>query len=145
MKYLLNNWWGRLYLVLQIACLAMTIVPAVQFVKDDRVREAFEIEKLNRFYTVPLQNGQPRLSPWQERKALLGYTATNQGRGQLTIPPEDRGRLDFDINWAKDWHSETRREKMLFYLWPNLAVPSIFAIGLFVVKGLPKRNSPKSS
>lgn len=120
MKWLLNNWCGRLYLVAQITCLIVTIVLAVNFIK-----KSYQLEK----YAI-----------WETRRNLgeFEYGA----KGQLP-PQEEMLANDEYLESKRKIFREARRDKAIQYLWPNLAVPLVFLIGLFVSKGQPgRKNAP---
>ena len=116
MKWLTNNWCGRLYLVLQVACLVVTIFLCVRFRIDDQEREKADISESWGFFGVPRADGK--------------------------FPsPDVYARGVESVNRIRKKHSENRETMTLIYLLPNLAVPLVFGIGLFIAKGLPKQDT----
>jgi len=116
MKWLFNNWCGRLYLVLQVTCLVITIFLCVRFRNDDQEREKTDISESWGFFGVPRADGK-------------------------FPPPDVYARGAESVDRIRKKHGEDREKMTLFYLSPNLAVPLFFGVGLFIAKGLPKQKS----
>jgi hypothetical protein len=112
MKWLLHNWAGRLYLVIQIACLAITITRCLSFISADRDAEWADLRD-NQSLVHNFAEGEEA-----QHRLLLSW-------GETTLKK----------------HSEQRRNAILLCVAINLAVPAIFGVGYFIVKGLPKRKS----
>jgi hypothetical protein len=120
MKWLLHNWCGRLYLVIQIACLAITVSISVKFTRGDYVREEIDIQQTIAFY----DDG-------------------SNGRNGNLPPPDVQEKIRKAVEWDKAKHNKLRQEKTIQYLWPNLVIPFLWGVGLFVAKGFPTQRSPK--
>jgi len=116
MKWLLGNWCGRLYLVVQIVCLAITTYLCVQYMKEEGERETRDTYEIWRFYGIPKRDG--------------GYP-----------PPEEADRIKRDISKMKQRLNEERRQFILRCALPNLGVPALWAIGLFVARGFPAKKT----
>ena len=121
MKWLLNNWFGRLYLITQISCLIITIISTVKFTRDSRSREEYAIWEKKKFYGVFEYGSKGQELPAKQAEAL-------------------RESLESD----KISFSKTRQEQAIHYLWPNLAVPLAFLIVLFIARGIPSLNQNKA-
>ena len=115
MKWLLGNWCGRLYLVVQIICVAITAYLYVQFVKEDTASEMSDQYAIWRHYEVPRSDGK-------------------------LLPPEEGKRLERDIIQMRQRHSEERQRLILRYALVNLGVPMLWAVGLFIAKGFPAKK-----
>lgn len=111
MKWLLHNWAGRLYLVVQIACLAITITRCLSFISADRDAEWADLrmnERLVENFPEEKQTHHDRLISW----------------GEVTLKT----------------HRKQRQDAILLCIAINIAVPALFGVGLFIAKGLPKRT-----
>lgn len=115
MKWLLGNWCGRLYLVVQVICLVITTYLCVQFVKQNRVSEMSDQYAIWNLYGIPKSDG-----------TLL------QG--------EEGEKLKRDIIRMRQQHSEERQQFILRCALSNLGVPALWAIGLFVARGFPAKK-----
>ena len=116
MKWLLGNWCGRLYLVVQIICVAITSYLCVQFLNEDTASEMSDRNAIWSFYGVPKSDG-------------------------TLLPPSEGEKLKFAIVQMRQRHSEERRQVILRYALLNFGVPAIWAIGLFIAKGFPARDT----
>ena len=119
MKWLLNNWGGRLYLVVQIACLAITITCCSSFIVENHKTELDELSGCYSGYRFV-----------QENPSLYG---------------QDKETQDVKLSRATDEiikrHSKQRQDAILYYAAANLVVPALFAVVFFIANGLPKRKS----
>jgi len=120
MKWLLNTFWGRLYLVTQVTCLGITIYFCVKFMGNDR---ASENRALNYIWTVHTL----KISELPEGK-----------REEANI--QDSSEIQQSMEAIQQEHSETRLRASFYYLVPNLAVVALWTVGYFVAKGLPARK-----
>ena len=118
MKWLLGNWCGRLYLVAQIICVAISTYLCVQFINENATSEMSEQYAIWSFYGVPKSDG----------------TILQGAEGE---------RLKRDIIQMRRQHSEERQEFILRYALYNLGVPALWLIGLFIAKGLPTRKTDR--
>ena len=116
MTWLINKWYGRLYLVLQVICLAATVSWVVKFRDNDREVEDSEISESWKLYGAPRPDGKP-------------------------LPPDVYTHGVESVDRIRKHHIEHREEITVFYLLPNLALLVIFAVGLFVAKGFPSQKS----
>ena len=116
MKWLLNNWYGRLYLVVQLICVAITTYLSVQFLREDAERETRDTYAIWRLYGVPKRNGE--------------YP-----------PPEEVEKISRDTIEMKKRHSEERRLFIARCALSNLGVPTLWAVGLFIAKGFPAKKT----
>ncbi|MGA9776785.1 MAG: hypothetical protein ACLPRE_04135 [Limisphaerales bacterium] len=121
MKWLLKNWWGRLYILVQIVCLVVTIFLAVNFITKSLHDEDDEIG------------------------AILNAEKTSRSLGEAPPPPGEQTRFSKEINRVTKERSEERLRIPICYLLSNLAIPVIWSIGLFVCKGLPSRRISQGS
>ena len=112
-KWLLNSWWGRLFILVQTACLIVTIYLAINFITNSHKEED------------GLING------------TLSAEDTDIFYGEKLPPPDQENRFDKEIERIKKKHSEERLRTPTYYLLTNLAFPAIWCIGLFICKGLP--------
>jgi hypothetical protein len=118
MKRLLNNWWGRLYLVVQICVIITSFILAVDFLKQSQSKEYWNL--------------------LETRKNHGEFEYSEKGQ---TMPPTEAAKLDMALEWTHKSYREVRRDKILKYLGLNFSVPIVFAVGLFIGKGFPKRKS----
>jgi len=116
MKWLLKSWWGRLYILVQTTCLAVSIYLAVAFVTNSHKREDGEIA------------------------ATLGAEDTSKFFGEKIPPPGEQNRFDKEIDRIKMERSQERQIMPVRYLLSNLAIPAIWCIGLFICKGFPTKS-----
>jgi hypothetical protein len=113
MKWFLNHWYGRLYLVVQVACLLVTIFLTARFTNQDSFDESYEIS------TIWRVDGSVSKETWEREK---------------------EGRI-FLVNEAKERHSEAVKKAIVYCVLINLGIPAFWGICLFVAKGLPTRKS----
>ena len=114
MKWLLNSWGGRLYIVVQITCLAVTITHCMNFFEADRDTEWNDLRESQSFY----QSGFSGLDKESQQASML-YSG-----GEIVKR-----------------HSKQRQDAILYCTGANLAVPALFGVAFFIVKGLPKRKN----
>lgn len=116
MKWLLGNWWGRLYLVVQIICVAISTYLCVEFVDQSNLREMSDQYDIWAFYGVPKSDGK-------------------------LLPPAEGERLKVDVLRMRQRHSEEKQQFIFHHALLNLGVPALWAIGLFVARGLPAKKT----
>ncbi|HTX22914.1 MAG TPA: hypothetical protein VMD27_13780 [Candidatus Aquilonibacter sp.] len=116
MKWLLKNWWGRLYLLSQVLCLIATIFLIVSFVVKSHQDEQDSI------------------------KGILGADSYAREMGYWGEAPPAPSKIDNQINEVKNRYSKKRETMSIFYLLCNLTIPAIWGIGLFVCKGMPEKS-----
>ena len=112
MKWLLGNWCGRLYLVVQLICLAVATYLCVQFVDADTTSEMSDQYDIWRFYGVPKSDG-------------------------MILQGVEGEKLTRDILQMRQRHSDERQQFILRYALYNLGIPALWAVGLFIAKGFP--------
>jgi hypothetical protein len=117
LKWLLNSWWGRLFILVQTACLIVTIYLAINFITNSHQAEESEIN------------------------AALYAEDVRRDFGETIQPPDLEHRSAKEIDEIKKKHSEERLRIPTYYLLTNLAFPAIWCIGLFICKGLPVKQS----
>jgi hypothetical protein len=113
LKWLLNSWWGRLFILVQTACLIITIYLAINFIIHSHQEEDSDIA------------------------ATLHAEDVSRDFGETIQPPDTEHRFEKDIDRIKKKSSEERLRIPTYYLLTNLAFPAIWCIGLFICKGLP--------
>jgi hypothetical protein len=116
MKWLLQTWWGRLFILVQGACLASSIYLAVTFVTNSHKEEEGEIA------------------------ATLNAEDTSKFFGEKVPPAGEQNRFDTEIERVKNEHSQKRQTIPIYYLLSNLVVPAIWCIGLFICNGFPTKS-----
>ena len=116
MKWLLGNWCGRLYLVVQIICVAISTYLCAEFVNRNKLIEMSDQYDIWGFYGVPKQDGK-------------------------LLPPEEGERLKRDVIRMRQRHSEEKQQFILHHTLLNLGVPALWAVGLFVARGLPAKKT----
>lgn len=116
MKRLLSNWCGRLYLVIQITCLAISTFFCVQLVNHSKANELSDQYDIWHFYGVPKPDG-------------------------TLLPLKEGEEFKQDIIRMRQQHSDERQHFIFHFALLNLGVPALWAIGLFVGKGFPKKKT----
>jgi hypothetical protein len=116
MKWLLKTWWGRLFILVQTTCVAISIYLAVTFVTNSRKEESGEIA------------------------AILNSEDTSKFFGEKTPPSGEQNRFDAEIDRVKNERGQERQTVPVYYLLSNLAIPAIWCIGLFICKGFPAKS-----
>ena len=115
MKWLLNSWWGRLYIIVQTACLIVTIFLTVNFITKSRQNEEGEIG------------------------AILNAEKTSRFFGEASPSSGEQTRFAKEIDRVTKKRREERQRIPIYYLLSNLCIPAVWCVGLFICKGLPSR------
>jgi hypothetical protein len=120
MKWLLGNWCGRLYLVVQIICVATTTYLCVEFVNKDAEKEISDIRCF-----------------WQMTEATPNSDGTMpQGKALEKLKQRD-------VVFCRQNHSNERQQFILRYSLYNLGVPALWTVGLFIAKGFPASKTAR--